>query len=217
MSNKYEKKTCHFILAIHNTNNHFGFALRDLSKTQHAEKYFTKKFDRDLSNNLVYDLTEFLKEKELSLIKRIAISVGPSNFNASRLIATCSRTISQQVRCELDYFSSFFLIAKRLLVENKLKKNETFWIMNKLRNKGYVAGKYKAIYSSNKLNQVEIKELIKLKIYKKFLNIDNTYDVKFNLEEELKELLKLSYRNHEECILSSWENALPIYPISPIN
>ena len=217
MSKEFNKKIYPYILALHSTYHHFGFALRDLSKTHNQEKYFTKKFDRDLSNNLIYDLGEFLKGKELQSIKRIAISIGPSNFNASRLITTCARTISQQIKCDLDIYSSFFLIAKRLLIKNKLKKNEQFWIFKELRSRGYIVGKYETTYKINKITELEIKELIKPKLYQYFLIKNNIYDAKFNIEEELKELLKLSYRNHEESITSPWKNALPIYPISAIN
>ena len=43
------------------------------------------------------------------------------------------------------------------------------------------------------------------------------FEVSFNIKEELEELLNLSYLNYQNSISNSWEDVLPIYPISPVN
>ena len=53
-------KSNQLTLAIHSTNDTFGFALRD-GIDHLSDKFFVKKFDKDLCNNLVDDFMEFIK------------------------------------------------------------------------------------------------------------------------------------------------------------
>ena len=217
-----EKKTnsSKIILAIHCTDRSFGFGLMELNKYNVQEKFFIKNFDKDLSNNLVEDLSLFINNNSsFQSIERISISVGPSNFNASRLIVTCSKSLSQQLNCSLDSYSSFQIIAKRFIANNnlKIKNNNTFWIISKLKKRGYIAGKYIFELKNNQTQEFIIKELVSPKLYKNLEKESIYYEVSFNIKEELKELLKLSYLNHQNSIVNSWENVFPIYPISPVN
>ena len=204
------------ILAIHSTDKCIGFALRELNQNNYIERFFIKAFDKDLSNNLIEDLSLFIKKNSsFQLIERIVITVGPSNFNASRLIVTCSKSLSQQINCSLDNYSNFQIIANRLIAnKNKfdLQNNKTFWIINKLKNRGFIAGKYSIEFKNN-----TTKELIRPKLYSDLEQDSTFYEIKFNIKEELKELLDLSYLNYKNHIANSWENVFPIYPISPVN
>ncbi len=207
-----------FILAIHNTNNYFGFGCKDLRIKNSKDIFFIKKLDKDLSKHLIIDLTEFLKKKQLNCIERIAISVGPANFNASRQIVVCARAISQQINCSLDNYSSFHLMAKRITIENKIiENNQAFWIFKKLKRRGYVAGKYKPIYENNNYGNICIKEIISPKLYNKFSNKEQNFEAEYDIRNELKELLELSFINYRKLIFNSWENVLPIYPIEAVN
>ena len=188
-----------YILAIHSTNNFFGFAYRLINRDTQNEKFFIKKFNRDLSNNLIFDLGQFLSERSLHSIERISVSNGPANFNATRLIVVLARTISQQVKCPLDYYSCYRLMAKRIALKNDISNNnQPFWIMNKLRNRGFIAGKYELDLNLNKTFIYNIKEIIKPKLYQ---NIKNKYyEVDYDTKEDLRELLHLSQENHKNCI-----------------
>ena len=62
----------------------------------------------------IFMMTEFEGERHLKRINKISVSIGPSNFNASRQIIVLARTLAQQINCSLDSFSSFELMAKRL-------------------------------------------------------------------------------------------------------
>jgi len=208
------------ILAIHCTDKCFGFGLMEIKKYNFKKKFFIKDFNKDLSNNLVEDLSFFIQNNSsFKSIERIAISVGPSNFNASRLIVTCSKSLSQQIRCSLDSYSNFQIIAKRLIANNnKLKlKNNTFWIISKLKRRGYIAGKYDFELKNIETQEFVVKELVRPKLYKNLEKESIYYEVSFNIKEELNELLKLSYLNHQNSIVNSWEDVFPIYPISPVN
>tara|TARA_Y100000589_G_C27191587_1_gene645025 strand:+ start:1462 stop:2103 length:642 start_codon:yes stop_codon:yes gene_type:complete len=209
---KYRKKN--IILAMHSTNDFFGFAFKELDSLQ--EEFFIKRLEQDLSNNLVSDLNNFLSQK-LNSITRISISIGPSNFNASRQIVVCARAISQQMKCSLDNYSSFQIMAKRIAKQNKILKNQAFWISKKLKLKGYLAGKYEIINEFKENPEIIAKELIRPKLFKDFQAKENQFNVNYDIKNDLKELLELSKRNHKNAIFNSWEHVLPLYPISPIN
>tara|TARA_Y100000589_G_C27027899_1_gene577715 strand:+ start:300 stop:962 length:663 start_codon:yes stop_codon:yes gene_type:complete len=208
------------LLALHCTDKSFGFGLRELKKNNFRKDFFIKDLDKDLSNNLVEDLLLFINNNSsFKLIERIAITVGPANFNASRLIVTCSKSLSQQIKCSLDSYSSFQIIAKRLISDNyKLNiKNNNFWIINKLKKRGYVAGKYNIEIKNIQTKELIVKELVRPRLYKDLEKESIHYEANFNIKEELEELLHLSYLNHQNSIFNSWEDVFPIYPISPVN
>ena len=218
-----EKKTndTKIILAIHCTDKSFGFGLRELKKINFRKNFFIKDFEKDFENNLIKDLSLFInKHSSFQSIERIVTTVGPSNFNASRLIVTCSKSLSQQIKCSLDSYSNFEIIAKRLIANNYnevLKHNNTFWIINKLHKRGYIAGKYMTEFREISNQEFIVKEIIKPKLIKNLEKECIQYEVNFNIKEELEELLNLSYLNHQKSIFNSWEDVFPIYPISPVN
>ena len=207
-----------FILAIHSTNDFFGFGYKDLKNKNIKDNFSIKKLDKDLSKNLINTLVKFLNKKRFDSIARISISIGPANFNASRQIVVCARAMSQQLNCSLDQYSSFKIMAKRIAKKNKiLDNNKHFWIIKKLKNRGYIAGKYRISNLNNVNLNFNIDEIIRPQLYQKFLNREEYFEADYNIEDELKQLLELSAKNHENLIQNHWENVLPIYPIEPVN
>ena len=207
-----------FILAIHSTNDLFGFGYKDLNNNATKDNFSINKLDKDLSKNLISTLAEFLNTKKFESIERISISVGPANFNASRQIVVCARAISQQLNCSLDKYSSFKIMAKRIAIKNKiLDINKYFWIIKRLKNRGYIAGKYRINIMNNINSDLYIEEVISPKLYKQFLKKEAYFEAEYDIEDELKQLLELSTRNHKKLIQNHWANVLPIYPIEPVN
>ena len=207
-----------FILAIHSTNDLFGFGYKDLNNNTTKDNFSIKKLDKDLSKNLISTLAEFLNKKQFESIARISISVGPANFNASRQIVVCARAISQQLNCSLDKYSSFKIMAKRIAIKNEiLDNNQYFWIIKRLKNRGYIAGKYRINILKNENSDIYIEEIISPKLYKQFLKKEAYFEAEYDIEDELKQLLELSTRNHKKLIQNHWANVLPIYPIEPVN
>ena len=207
-----------FILAIHSTNDLFGFGYKDLNNNATKDNFSINKLDKDLSKNLISTLAEFLNTKKFESIERISISVGPANFNASRQIVVCARAISQQLNCSLDKYSSFKIMAKRIAIKNKiLDNNKYFWIIKRLKNRGYIAGKYRINILNNVTADLYIEEVISPKLYKHFPKKEAYFEAEYEIEDELKQLLELSTRNHEKLIQNHWANVLPIYPIEPVN
>ena len=147
-------------LAIHSTDNSFGFGYRKNNNLE-SDELFIKKFDNDLCNNLIIDLNEFISKETLRKVNKISVSIGPANFNASRLIVALARTISQQINCPLNSFSSFEIMAKRIASKNNLFTNkQSFWIYKKLKRKGFIAGKYKICNNEQKNTDLVIREIV---------------------------------------------------------
>ena len=204
-------------LAIHSTDNTFGFAYRKKSNLE-TDNLFIKKFDKDLCNNLIADFNEFIPKENLKRVKKISVSIGPANFNASRLIVVLARTISQQINCPLESFSSFELMSKRIALRNNIyKHNKSFWIYKKLKRKGFIAGKYKVCISEKENKKLVLKEKVIPKVVQALDNKEPNFQANYDDEADLKELLNLSNNNLKLSHFKSWEKVLPLYPISPIN
>ena len=164
-------------------------------------------------------MTNQLKQKEnLQKINKLSVSVGPANFNASRLIVVLARTISQQINCPLDSFSSFEIMAKRIASKNNILKNKkSFWIYKKLKRQGYIAGKYEIYHNEQTNTDPVIRETVLPKVVKKLESKELFFEAIYDDKEDLKELLDLSNKNLLNPNVDYWKNVLPLYPISPIN
>ncbi|ABB49203.1 conserved hypothetical protein [Prochlorococcus marinus str. MIT 9312] len=204
-------------LVIHSTDNSFGFGFRANNNIE-SNKLFIKKFDKDLSNNLIVDFNKFISRENLQKVNKLSVSTGPANFNASRLIVVLARTISQQINCPLDSFSSFEIMAKRIALKNDIfKKKQSFWIYKKLKRQGFIAGKYEIFNKEQKNGGLIIREIVLPKVVKELESKELFFEANFKDKEDLEELLDLSNKNLSNSNLNSWQKVLPLYPISPIN
>ena len=217
MTYNLKKKSNQLTLAIHSTDNSFGFAYRS-NKNDLSDNFFIKKFEKDLCNNLIVDFTKFIKKENFQKINKISVSIGPANFNASRQIVVLARTLSQQINCSLHSFSAFELMAKRIAKKNNIYADkQVFWIFKKLKRRGYIAGQYE-IYMTEKTKKIiNIREKLMPKIFEELQSKDCSYQAEYNDKKDLKELLNLSDKNSQDSNFNSWDKVLPLYPISPIN
>ena len=217
MTNKLKQRENYPILVIHSTDNSFGFGYRK-NNTLESDELFIKKFDNDLCNNLINDLNKFISKENLQKINKLSVSIGPANFNASRLIVVLARTISQQINCPLDSFSSFEIMAKRIASKNNIFTNKkSFWIYKKLKRKGFIAGKYEICHDEENKANLIIREKVTPKVVQQLDSKALLIQANFKDEEDLKELLDLSSKNLVNSNSNSWQKVLPLYPISPIN
>ena len=217
MTNKLKQRENYPILVIHSTDNSFGFGYRK-NNTLESDELFIKKFDNDLCNNLINDLNKFISKENLQKIKKLSVSIGPANFNASRLVVVLARTISQQINCPLDSFSAFEIMAKRIASKNNIFKNKkSFWIYKKLKRKGLIAGKYEIYHKEKDSSDLVIRETVLPKVVKELESKEVTFEANYDDKEDLKELLNLANKNLLYSNLDSWKKVLPLYPISPIN
>ena len=217
MTNTFKQIENYPVLAIYSTDNSFGFGYRKNNDSE-SDELFIKKFDNDLCNNLINDLNKFISKENLRKINKLSVSVGPANFNASRLIVVLARTISQQINCPLDSFSSFEIMAKRIASKNNIFINKkSFWIYKKLKRKGVIAGKYEICHNKKNPSDLVIRETILPKVVKELDSRELFFEAIYDDKEDLKELLDLSNKNLLNSNIDSWQKVLPLYPISPIN
>ncbi|ABM69444.1 molecular chaperone [Prochlorococcus marinus] len=217
MTNKLQQRENFSTLVIHSTDNSFGFGYRKNSNSE-SDELFIKKFDNDLCNILINDLNNFISKENLQEINRLSVSVGPANFNASRLIVVLARTISQQINCPLDSFSSFEIMAKRIASKNNILINKkSFWIYKKLKRKGVIAGKYEICHNENNPSDLVIRETVLPKVVKDLDSREPFFEAIYDDKEDLRELLDLSNKNLLNSNIDSWKKVLPLYPLSPIN
>ena len=204
-------------LGIHSTDNSFCFGYRKSNKIE-SDEIFVKQFDNDLCNNLIVEFNKFISKENLKKINKISVSIGPANFNASRLIVVLARTISQQINCPLDSFSSFEIMAKRIASKNNIFTNKkSFWIYKKLKRKGFIAGKYEICHKEKNSSDLVIRETVLPKVVKELESKELSFEANYDDKEDLKELLDLSNKNLINSNVDSWRKVLPLYPISPIN
>ena len=217
MKPNHEQRQTYNILAIHSTDNSFGFGYRK-NNNLGADEFFIKKFDNDLCNNLINDFNKFISKDNLEKVNNISVSIGPANFNASRLIVVLARTISQQINCPLNGFSSFEIMAKRIASKNNIFTNKkSFWIYKKLKRKGFIAGKYEIGHNEPKSADLVIRETVLPKVIQDFDSKELFFEANYEDKLDLKELLDLSNKNFLNSNVNSWQKVLPLYPISPIN
>ena len=205
MKNKFEKRDNYPTLVINSTDNSFGFGYRKNNKSE-SDELFIKKLDNDLCNNLINDLNKFISKENLQKIKKLSVSIGPANFNASRLVVVLARTISQQINCPLDSFSAFEIMAKRIASKNSIfKNNKSFWIYKKLKRKGLIAGKYEIYHKEKDSSDLVIQETVLPKVVKELESKEVTFEANYDDKEDLKELLNLANKNLLNSNLDSWK------------
>ena len=215
MTNKLKQRANYPSLVIHSTDNSFGFGYR---KNYESDEFLIKKFDNDLCNNLIVEFKKFISKENLQKVNKISVSIGPANFNASRLIVVLARTIAQQINCPLEGFSSFEIMAKRIALKNNIfTKTQTYWIYKKLKRKGFIAGKYEICNDERKNGDLIIRETVSPKVIKELEFKELFFEANYEDKEDLKELLDLSNKNLFKTNGNSWQKVLPLYPISPIN
>ena len=217
MKPNYKQRENYNTLAIHSTENSFGFGYRK-NNNLGADEFFIKKFDNDLCNNLINDFNKFISKENLEKVNKISVSIGPANFNASRLIVVLARTISQQINCPLNGFSSFEIMAKRIASKNNILKNKkSFWIFKNLKRKGFIAGKYEICNNEKNSSDLIIRETILPKVVKELDSKEPYFEATYDDKKDLKELLDLSNKNLLNSNIDSWRKVFPLYHISPIN
>ena len=217
MEHKFKQRQNLPSLVIHSTDNSFGFGYRKNNNIE-TDELFIKRFENDLCNNLIIEFNKFISKENIQQLNKISVSIGPANFNASRLIVVLARTISQQLNCPLDSFSSFEIMAKRIASTNNIFVNKkSFWIYKKLKREGFIAGKYEISRKKQKKSDLVIRETVLPKVMKEFKNRELFFEACYEDKEDLRELLELSNKNFLNTNLNSWQKVLPLYPISPFN
>ena len=80
-----------------------------------------------------------------------------------------------------------------------------------------IAGKYEICHNEEKNYDLFIQEKVLPKVLKELESKELFFEANYEDEKDLKELLDLSNKNTLNTNVNSWQNVLPLYPISPIN
>ena len=109
-------------------------------------------------------------------------------------------------------------MAKRIASKNNIFTNKkSFWIYKKLKRKGFIAGKYEICHDEKNSANLIIRETVLPKVIKELEIQELSFEATYDDKEDLKELLDLSNNTLLNTNVDSWQQVLPLYPISPIN
>tara|TARA_B100000700_G_C14749407_1_gene716809 strand:+ start:71 stop:739 length:669 start_codon:yes stop_codon:yes gene_type:complete len=214
--NQWEENRPKFLLAIHSSSETFGVAVADANRPSRAPNSSIFPIGRELSNKVFTCLEEVFPAKNWKNISRLSVATGPGGFTSTRISIAIGRIISEQIRCPLDGFNSFILMAKRLHYSLEPKdKNKPFWIVKDLPRRGKIAGKYQVIHKNEKEYESKVIELEKPQLLESCIH-KPVLGAKEDVSKDVLELLHLSKERYEKNIASSWKDILPIYPTSPV-
>tara|TARA_Y100001968_G_scaffold333789_1_gene399499 strand:+ start:1480 stop:2121 length:642 start_codon:yes stop_codon:yes gene_type:complete len=207
-----------YLLSLHSSTELLGVGLMDLSDSSKRIKNKVFETGRELSNNVFKCINDVLPFQNWNQISRLSVAIGPGGFTGTRIAVAISRTIAQQLNCELDGVSCFALMAKRLDSKNEINNpNEPFWIIKSLKRQGIIGGLYKiqnkpSIAYCEKVIEIEPPHLLKGK-----MNLGKAIKYEEDVYLDISELLHISLSAHQINKKSRWNEILPIYPTSPID
>ena len=217
LQNFYSSKS-KYLLALHSCSESFGVAVQDIESPERIIKSEVFNIGRSLSNKLFSCIEKILPRKFWKQIIRISVAKGPGSFTSTRLTISMARTIAQQIDCSLDSISSFHLMAPRLYkVINKNQSSNPFWIKDILPRRGVIAAKYKLIRIHKENNFHEFSEIIAPQLIKNEKEINPSIKASNNIEKDIISLINFSQFCLNSKVNSNWDQALPIYPTSPID
>ena len=131
------------LLALHSSSETLGVALQPLGQPEAAVQVESFPLGRRLSNDLLPCVEQVLPAGDWPQIRRLAVATGPGGFTGTRLTVVLARTLAQQLAIPLHGFSSFLLIARRLLAAEALSAHrQRLWLEQVLPRRGSVVGCY---------------------------------------------------------------------------
>ncbi len=203
-----------FLLALHSSTKMLGIAVIDLKDEKKAIKSSVFKVENELSKNLFNYVETLIPKKDWSKIARLAVATGPGSFTGTRLTIVMARTLAQQINCHIDGISSFALMAPRLSKRlNDAERNQPFWIIESLKRRGKIAGKYQILGNGKQRKTIEIK---KPSLLKKGAQVQPSLEAIENVSEDIKELIYNCLKAFEENKKNTWQEIIPLYPTSPV-
>tara|TARA_Y100001968_G_scaffold272701_1_gene265044 strand:+ start:355 stop:1023 length:669 start_codon:yes stop_codon:yes gene_type:complete len=207
-----------FILALHSSSHQFGVAVLDLNDPKNSSKLLIFDANKNLSNYLISYINNILPRKNWKEIARIAVATGPGSFTGTRLTVTMARILAQQLDCNLDGISSFYLMAKRLYPRLEASKiNKPFWITKELKRRGIIGGEYIVRNENKDLSYKKIIELSPPYLIPSNLKLDSEVKASDDIQYDTNSLLKICRDRNAKNTISPWGKVIPIYPISPVD
>ena len=215
-----DSKKSSLVLALHSSTEALGVGVWDCSRQPssiHQIAIFP--IGRSLSNRVIECVEELLPSHSWPKLSRIAVAIGPGGFTSTRLTVVMARTLAEQLNCPLDGISSFELMAPRLIRSiPSQKRNKPFWIVQPLKRRGLVAGKYliKQHDVSTLRNQNEVLEIEAPHLLPLGSTVKPAIEATEDLHSDVIRLLNISAASHHLKKKADWNEVLPIYPTSPV-
>ena len=207
-----------YLLGLHSSSESFGVGVMDLNDPSQKIKNAVFQTGRELSNRVFTCIEDVLPYKHWEQICRLSVATGPGGFTSTRITIAITKTIAQQLECELDGISSFALMAKRLHSQKNLSyPDQPFWIIKSLKSRGLIGGLYQIKNQSSIPYCNKVVEMKSPHLLKKEIDLKQAIYYKENVHLDILELLKISFSANEIKKNSNWEEILPIYPTSPVD
>ena len=205
------------LLALHSSSETLAVGLQPLGATATAPQLASFPLGRRLSNELLPCLEELLPADRWGELGRLVVATGPGGFTGTRLTVVLARTLAQQLAIPLHGFSSFLLIARRLLAAEALSANrQRLWLEQVLPRRGSVVGCYG-------LDPVALGGVAELEPPRLVRPEEGWGDgaphhpAAVDPEADALQLLELAQLAQAADLPGPWAPVLPLYPTSPVD
>jgi tRNA threonylcarbamoyl adenosine modification protein YeaZ len=204
------------LLALHSSSETLEVAVQPLGQPNAAAQVEGFPLGRRLSNALLPCVEQLLPADQWPRIGRLAVATGPGGFTGTRLTVVLARTLAQQLGIPLHGFSSFLLIARRLLAaEEQASASQRLWLEQVLPRRGSVVGCYGL--DSQSLGGVAELEAPRLVRPEESWGGDAPCaPAVVDAVADTWQLLALAQLAHAADLAGPWGPVLPLYPTSPV-
>ena len=204
------------LLALHSSSETLGVALQPLGQGDADAQVESFHLGRRLSNALLPCVEQVLPADQWPRIGRLAVATGPGGFTGTRLTVVLARTLAQQLQIPLHGFSSFLLIARRLLAaEASPLAGEKLWLEQVLPRRGSVVGCYGLDPQAlGGVAELEIPRLVRPE--ESWGGDSPCAPAAVDAGADARQLLELAQLAHAAALPGPWAPVLPLYPTSPV-
>jgi tRNA threonylcarbamoyl adenosine modification protein YeaZ len=204
------------LLALHSSSESLGVAVQPLGHPAVAPRVESFHLGRRLSNALLPCVEQVLPADQWVQLGRLAVATGPGGFTGTRLTVVLARTLAQQLAIPLHGFSSFLLIARRLLASQvPHEAGRRLWLEQVLPRRGSVVGCYGLDPAA--LGGVAELELPRLVRPGECWGGDGpTLEAVVDPVADALQLLELAQLAQAADLAGPWAPVLPLYPTSPV-
>lgn len=205
-----------WVLALHSSSEVLAVAVQPLGRPEIPPRSQAFPLGRQLANALLPCVEEVLPAREWRHLARLAVATGPGGFTGTRLTVAMARTLAQQLALPLDGFSSFHLIARRLLGSEAVES--PLILIQELPRHGLVAG----LYQREASTLAGVAELWAPRLWRDegaltdALGHHARQPAQTQHPQDAEELLAFSQEAARLGRIGPWAPVVPLYPTSPV-
>jgi len=204
------------LLALHSSSETLGVALQPLGPSGASAEVASFPLGRRLSNELLPCVEQLLPAERWPQIGRLVVATGPGGFTGTRLTVVFARTLAQQLQIPLHGFSSFLLMARRLVAPGGAMAGcERIWLEQVLPRRGSVVGCY-GVDPCAFGGVAELERPRLIPAAEAWGGSDPRQAALVEPEADALQLLELGQLAHAARLEGPWAPVLPLYPTSPV-